>query len=163
MKQLLQRLNWKNFLQRTLLFFLVFLIIRFLVDAVEGSFSMNRILQQSIIRYFIFAMVLGLLDSETWFGKKNESGKEQAPLAFKNFTAAFLHYASLAFFMSLLCGFILTFFFLIRWLVSKMSDEKPVSFFPNLGIYILVIAVIGVCFAAYDAWRNYRLTKKGKK
>lgn len=162
MKQLLHRLNWKNFLQRTLLFFLVFLIIRILVDAVEGNFSMNRILQQSIIRYSIFAMVLGLLDSETWFGKKTETGKEQAPIDFPNTTAALLHYASLAFFMSLLCGVILTFFFLIRWVVSKMSDEQPVSFFPNLSIYILVIAVIGVCFAGYDAWRNYHRNKKDK-
>lgn len=162
MKQLLQRLNWKNLLQRTLLFFFVFLIIRMIVDAVEGSFSMHRIWQQSIIRYFIFALVLGLLDSETWFGKKSEQGQEQPPLQFPNLTAAFLHYASVAFFMSLLCGFILTFFFLIRWVVSKISDDQPVSFFPNVGIYLLVIAVIGICFAGYDAWRNYRHNKKIK-
>ena len=163
MKELLQRLNWKNFLQRTLLFFLVFLIIRILVDAVEGNFSINRILQQSIIRYSIFAMVLGLLDSETWFSKKTVTGKEQPPLQFPDNTAALLHYASLAFFMSLLCGLILTFFFFIRWAASKMSNEQPVGFFPNLGIYILVIAVIGICFAGYDAWRNYRRSRKVKE
>jgi vacuolar-type H+-ATPase subunit I/STV1 len=163
MKLFLQRLNWKNFLQRTILFFLVFLIIRILVDLVEGNFSMSRILQQSIIRYSIFAMVLGLLDSETWFGKKTEPGKEQLPLQFPSSSAAFLHYASLAFFMSLLCGFILTFFFLVRWVVSKLSDGKPISFFPNIGIYFLVIAVIGICFAGYEAWRNHRLSNKGKE
>lgn len=160
MKQLLQRLNWKNFLQRTLLFFFVFLIIRIIVDAVEGNFSMHRILQQSVIRYFIFAMVLGLLDSETWFDKKANNGQQQSPLEFPSLTSAFIHYAGVAFFMSLLCGVILTFFFLVRWVVSKMSDDVPVSFFPNWGIYLLVITIIGICFAAYDAYRNNRRRKK---
>lgn len=160
MKELLQRLNWKNFLQRTLLFFFVFLIIRIIVDAVEGNFSMHRILQQSIIRYFIFAMVLGLLDSETWFGKKDENGQQQPVLEFPNFTSALIHYAGVAFFMSILCGVILTFFFLVRWIVSRLSDDDPVSFFPNWGIYLLVITVIGVCFAGYDAYRNNRRRKK---
>jgi hypothetical protein len=160
MKQLLQRLNWKNFLQRTLLFFFVFLIIRILVDVVERDFSFSRILQQSMVRYFIFAMVLGLLDTETWKLKNTSSGKEQATLQFNNKTQAFLHYASVAFFMSVLCGLILTFFFLIRWLISRFSDGNPVSFFPDTGIYLLVIAVIGVCFACYDAYRNYRSKKK---
>jgi hypothetical protein len=153
MKQLLQRLNWKNFLQRTLLFFFVFLIIRIIVDAVEGNLSLHRILQQSMIRYFIFAMVLGLLDSETWFGKKAEDGQQQPPLEFPGFASAFIHYAGVAFFMSLLCG-------VIRWVVSKMSDDVPVSFFPNWGIYLLVITVIGICFAGYDAYRNHRRRKK---
>jgi hypothetical protein len=160
MKELLQRLNWKNFIQRTLLFFFVFVVIRLLVDAVEGSLSLHRILQQSIIRYFIFAMVLGLLDSETWFGNKSVNSGEQAPLTFKNFKTALFHYASLAFFMSVLCGVILTFFFFIRWAVSRLGDDKPVSFFPHLGTYILVISVIGICFAGYDAWRNYRKIQK---
>jgi hypothetical protein len=155
MKQLLQRLNWKNFLQRTLLFFFVFLIIRIIVDAVEGNLSLHRILQQSMIRYFIFAMVLGLLDSETWFGKKAEDGQQQPPLEFPGFASAFIHYAGVAFFMSLLCGVIL-----VRWVVSKMSDDVPVSFFPNWGIYLLVITVIGICFAGYDAYRNHRRRKK---
>ena len=159
MKQLLKRLNWKNFLQRTLLFFFVFLIIRIIVDAVEGSFSLNRILQQSVIRYFIFAMVLGLLDSETWFNKKTENGKEPAPLQFTSISAALLHYASVAFFMSLLCGIILTLFFFIRWLIGQLSESQPLPLFPNWRIYLLVITVIGICFASYDAWRNYRKRK----
>jgi magnesium-transporting ATPase (P-type) len=159
MKQLLQSLNWKNFLQRTLLFFFVFVIIRIIVDSVEGSFSINRILQQSVIRYFIFALVLGLLDSETWLGKQSED-KEPAPVQFPNFSSALLHYASVAFFISILCGIILTFFFFIRWLVSQMSDSQPLPLFPNWKIYFLVIAIIGLCFAGYDAWRNYRKNKK---
>lgn len=160
MKQLLQRLNWKNFLQRTLLFFFVFLIIRIMVDVVERDFSFNRIVQQSMVRYFIFAMVIGLLDTETWKLKDASSGNEQAPLQFKNNTEAFLHYTSVAFFMAMLCGVILTFFFLIRWIISPFGENHSVSFFPNIGIYLLVIAVIGICFACYDAYRNYRIKKK---
>lgn len=159
MKQLLQRLNWKNFLQRTLLFFFVFLVIRILVDVVEKDFSFNRILQQSMVRYFIFAMVLGMLDSETWFSKKTENAKEQA-LQFKNLSSAIIHYASVAFFISLLCGIILTVFFAIRWIINNLSNNKPVSFFPDWNVYLLVIAVIGICFACYDAWKNYRRGKR---
>jgi hypothetical protein len=160
MKQLLKRLNWKNFLQRTLLFFFVFLIIRILVDVAERDLSLNRILEQSVIRYFIFAMVLGMLDSETWLSKKSEEGQEPPPLQFPNFTASFLHYAGVAFFISVLCGIILTFFFIVRWIISRIGDAEPVTFFPNWGIYLMVISIIGICFACYDAWRNYRRKKK---
>ena len=160
MKQLLKRLNWKNLLQRTLLFFFVFLIIRILVDVVEHDFSFNRIVQQSLVRYFLFALILGMLDSETWFGKNQQNGKEQSPVVFKNFYAALIHYAGVAFFISILCGLILTVFFFMRWTISKASGNKTVSFFPDFGTYVIVIMAIGFCFAGYDAWKNYR---KGKK
>ncbi|MBX9783489.1 MAG: hypothetical protein K2X48_09370 [Chitinophagaceae bacterium] len=149
------RIVIKNFLQRTLLFFFVFLIIRMLADVVEKDFSFNRIVQQSMVRYFIFAMVLGMLDSETWFSKKAEATTEK-PTEFASISAAVMHYTGVAFFISLLCGIILTVFFAIRWVINNISNAKPVAFFPDWKVYLLVIAVIGICFACYDAWRNYR-------
>ena len=161
MKQLLKRLNWKNFLQRTLLFFFVFLVIRILVDVVEKDFSFNRIIQQSIIRYFIFAMVLGMLDSETWLNKKTGEANEKVQ-EFKNLNAAIMHYAGVAFFISLLCGIILTIFFAIRFAINSIGNNKSIAFFPNWNVYLLVIAIIGISFACYDAIKNYRNLKKQK-
>jgi mannose/fructose/N-acetylgalactosamine-specific phosphotransferase system component IIC len=159
MKQLLKRLNWKNFLQRTLLFFFVFLIIRMLVDVVEKDFSFNRIIQQSIIRYFIFAMVLGILDSETWLNNKVDDANDKAQ-EFKSIRAAILHYIGVAFFISILCGLILTVFFAVRFIINSLGNNKPIAFFPDWNVYLMVIAVIGICFACYDAFRNNRSVKK---
>lgn len=72
MKRLLQTFNWKNFIQRALLFLAVFLVVRFLVDWIENDISIERIFQQSMIRYLVFAMILGFLDSETWKTRQQE-------------------------------------------------------------------------------------------
>ena len=161
MKQLLKRLNWKNFLQRTLLFFFVFLIIRILVDVVEKDFYFNRIIQQSIIRYFIFAMVLSMLDSETWLNKKGDDANKKSQ-EFKSVAAAILHYTGVAFFISILCGIILTVFFAVRFIINSLGNNKPIAFFPDWNVYLMVIAIIGICLACYDAFRNYRSFKKSK-
>ena len=160
MKRLFTTFNWKNFLQRTVLFFLVFIIIRFLVDWVENDISLNRIIQQSLIRYLIFAMILGLLDSDTWFNKKTNESKKDEPILFANFRAAFFHYAGVAFFIALLCGVILVIINLIRWGIGTFTGSKNNQLFPDWNKYLLVIAVIGICFAAYDAFRNYNRMKK---
>ena len=162
MRNLLHSFNWKNFLQRTVLFFLVFLIIRFLVDWIEDDLSLNRVLQQSVIRYLIFGMILGLLDSDTWFRKETDTKTEEL-LQFKSVRAAFFHYAGVAFFISLLCGVILVLINLIRWLIGKISGAANNELFPDWNKYLLVIAVIGICFAAYDAIRNYLKQKRKKE
>ena len=162
MRNLLHSFNWKNFLQRTVLFFLVFLIIRFLVDWIENDLSLNRVLQQSAIRYLIFGMILGLLDSDTWFRKVDETKTEELQ-QFKSAKAAFFHYAGVAFFISLLCGAILLIIHLIRWLIGKLSGAANNELFPDWHKYLLVITVIGICFAAYDAIRNYLKQKRKKQ
>ena len=162
MRNLLHSFNWKNFLQRTVLFFLVFLIIRFLVDWIEDDLSLNRVLQQSVIRYLIFGMILGLLDSDTWYRKETDSKTEELQ-QFKSTRAAFFHYVGVAFFISLLCGVILVLINLIRWLIGKMSGATNNELFPDWNKYLLVIAVIGICFAAYDAIRNYLKQKRKKE
>ena len=162
MRNLLHSFNWKNFLQRTVLFFLVFLIIRFLVDWIENDLSLNRVLQQSVIRYLIFGMILGLLDSDTWYRKETDSKTEELQ-QFKSSRAAFFHYVGVAFFISLLCGVILVLINLIRWLIGKMSGATNNELFPDWNKYLLVIAVIGICFAAYDAIRNYLKQKRKKE
>lgn len=162
MRNLLHSFNWKNFLQRTVLFFLVFLIIRFLVDWIENDLSLNRVLQQSVIRYLIFGMILGLLDSDTWYRKETDSKTEELQ-QFKSTRAAFFHYVGVAFFISLLCGVILVLINLIRWLIGKMSGATNNELFPDWNKYLLVIAVIGICFAAYDAIRNYLKQKRKKE
>lgn len=160
MKSLFQKFNWKNFAQRTFLFFLVFLIIRFLVDWVEGDISIGRIFRQSFLRYFIFAMILGLLDSDTWFKQNSDGNQKKEPLKFKSFRSALFHYTGVAFFISLLCGIILIVISLFRWLIAKFTGAAAIGFFPEWKKYLLVIAVIGICFALYDAYRNYRNNKK---
>ncbi len=161
MKRLIKTFNWKNFLQRTVLFFLVFLVIRFLVDWVEADISLNRIIHQSLVRYLIFAMILGLLDSDTWFRKKEGDLKKEEPIQFANFRAALFHYAGVAFFISLLCGAILILINIIRWGIGAITNSVNNQLFPDWSKYLLVIAVIGICFAGYDAFRNYnRLRKK---
>ncbi len=163
MRKLLDNFNWRNFLQRTVLFFLVFLVIRFLVDWIENDLSLNRVLQQSVIRYLIFGMILGLLDSDTWYRKEADSKTEEL-LQFKSPKAAIFHYAGVAFFISLLCGVILVLINIIRWLIGKVSGATNNELFPDWNKYLLVIVVIGICFAAYDAIRNYmRLRRKKNK
>lgn len=151
-----------NFLQRTVLFFLVFLIIRFLVDWIENDLSLNRVLQQSVIRYLIFGMILGLLDSDTWYRKETDSKTEELQ-QFKSTRAAFFHYVGVAFFISVLCGVILVVINLIRWLIGIISGAANNELFPDWNKYLLVIAVIGICFAAYDAIRNYLKQKRKKE
>jgi hypothetical protein len=155
----LSSFNWKNFLQRTVLFFAVFVIIRLLVDVFENNISFARLLNQSLIRYLLFAMVLGLLDSETWRNKQTGNEKEEA-VSFKNTSAAIFHYAGVAFFISLLCAVIITIISLLRWLINLAVSEKRVEMFPEFGKFLLVSAAIGICFACYDAFRNYRKLQK---
>jgi hypothetical protein len=161
MRNLLHSFNWKNFLQRTVLFFLVFLIIRFLVDWIENDLSLNRVLQQSVIRYLIFGMILGLLDSDTWHQKETDAKNEELP-QFKSVKTAFFHYAGVAFFISILCGAILLLINIIRWIIGKISGAANNELFPDWHKYLLVIAVIGICFAVYDALRNYMRLKRKK-
>lgn len=155
----LTSINWKNFLQRTAVFFAVFIIIRLLVDVFERDVSFSRILNQSVLRYILFAMVLGLLDSETWTGKKAGDEKE-APVLFKSTSAALFHYTGVAFFISLLCALIITIISLLRWLINLVAGKKGVELFPEIGKFLLVCAAIGICFACYDAFRNYRKLRK---
>lgn len=162
MKNLMHRFNWKNFLQRTVLFFLVFLIVRLMVDWIEQDLSLNRVLQQSLIRYLIFGMILGLLDSDTWFRKETDAKPDELQ-QFKSGKAAIFHYIGVGFFISLLCGLILLLMNCIRWLIGKISGAANNELFPDWKKYLLVIAIIGICFASYDAIRNYLQQKRKKE
>lgn len=160
MKHFFNHFNGRNFIQRTVLFLFLFILIRLLADWIQGDASFFRILRLSLVRYLSFAMVLGLLDSETWH--KGVAKEEEKPTSFSGFSAAFFHYAGVAFFISLLCGFIFLLFFFIQWLVNYATGKADAAFFPDWPLYLLVIAVIGVSFACFDAFRNYRLWKKSR-
>ncbi|HEX4958290.1 MAG TPA: hypothetical protein VFV46_08945 [Lacibacter sp.] len=161
MKKLFNRFNWRNFIQRTVLFLLVFIIIRLIVDWIEGDVSLLRVLRLSLIRYVTFALVLGLLDSENWRSSTQITEKEKLP-QFKSTSEAFLYYAGVAFFISLLCGIIFLVFFTIQWLVNYLSGKSTTSFLPNWPLYIMVIVVLGISFAGFEAFRNYRNSRKEK-
>ncbi|HMO32476.1 MAG TPA: hypothetical protein PKE63_04125 [Lacibacter sp.] len=156
----LHQFNWKNFLQRTVLFLAIFIIIRLLVDWMEEQdASLLRILRLSLVRYLSFAMVFGLLDSDTW-KKPGSTPESEAPTVFKSTAAAFFHYTGVAIIIALLCGLILLVFFLVQWGMNYAAGKTHVAVFPNWQIYLLVIAIIGACFALYDAFRNYRRLQK---
>lgn len=161
MKKLFTRFNWRNFVQRTVLFLLVFIIIRLIVDWIEGDVSLLRVLRLSLLRYVTFALVLGLLDSENWRSSTQKAEKENLP-QFRSTSQAFLHYAGVSFFISLLCGIIFLVFFAIQWLVNYLSGKSTTSLLPNWPLYILVIVVLGISFAGFEAFRNYRRSRKEK-
>lgn len=156
-------LNWKNFVQRTLLFLFLFVLIRYMVDVVEDAQpSLLRILRLSLVRYLVFAMILGLLDSDTWM-KHESKATQPPPLQFANFSKAFLHYCGVAVVVALVCGAILLVFFLIQWGVNQLTGKSEAPVFPNGWVYLLVIISIGICFAAFDALRNWiQLHKQSK-
>jgi hypothetical protein len=160
MKQFITNINWKNFLQRTVLFFIVFLLIRLAVDWWEGDVSLLRTMRLSMVRYLLFAIVLGFLDSETWTQFQKSSSSQKEPVVFKSRSAAFFHYAGVAFFVALLCGLILFLFSSLRWLINYIAEGKKIALFPDWGSYVIVILLIGICFAAFDAWTNHRQLKK---
>lgn len=161
MKNLIQSFNWKNFLQRTALFFAVFVIIRLLVDVMEHDVSLLRILRLSSVRYMLFAMIIGLLDSETWQTKAGTGITTDEPIQFKSFRSGLFHYSGVAFFIALLCAAIISFISLIRWLIVVLSSNQRPSIIPEWDKFLMVSAAIGICFAAYEAIRNwFRLKKK---
>lgn len=160
MKRFLHHFNWRNFLQRTVLFLFVFILIRLLVDWLEGDVSLFRVLRLSLVRYLTFAMIFGLLDSETWHSAGKNKEAEEQPTTFKSFAAAFFHYSGVALIISFLCGAIFSVFFFIQWLVNYFTGKPNAALFPNWHLYLLVILVIGISFAGFDAIRNYRLLKK---
>lgn len=163
MKNFLNGFNWKNFFQRTALFFLVFLVIRILVDWFEGNFSFNNLSIIDFVRYLILGVILGLLDSDTWSKTKNMGTKEE-PLQFRNFRSALFHYIGLAFFIALLCGVIFAALLTLVWGISRVTGaEVKGSFTEAWKTYLLIIAVIGICFSVYDAARNYMRVKRLKK
>jgi branched-subunit amino acid transport protein len=160
MKILPATINWKNFLQRTLLFLFLFVFIRYMVDVFEDEQpSLLRILRISLVRYLVFAMILGLLDSDTW-QKAQTASENQEPLRFGSFFKAFLHYGGVAVIVALVCGAILLVFFLIQWAVNYATGKIDAAFFPNWQIYLLVIVIIGACFALFDAFQNFRRLQK---
>lgn len=163
MKNFLKGFNWKNFFQRTALFFLVFLVIRVLVDWFEGSFSFNNLSLIDFIRYLILGLILGLLDSDTW-SKTKSIGTKEEPLQFRNFRSALFHYIGLAFFIALLCGVIFAALLALVWGISRITGaEVKGSFTEAWRTYLLIIVVIGICFSVYDAVRNYLRVKRLKK
>lgn len=164
MKTLFNRFNWKNFLQRTILFLCVFIVIRLLVDFMENDMSLLRIIRLSIVRYLIFAMIIGLLDSETWVNKQTNNQTPEEPLQFTGFRSALFHYSGVAFFIALLCAFIITMISLLRWLLIFFTENKKSEIIPEWNKFLLVSAAIGICIAVYEAIRNYvRLKKKSKQ
>jgi len=161
MKNLFKTFNWKNFLQRTALFLIVFIIIRLLVDKMENDVSLSRIIRLSFIRYLLFAMIIGLLDSETWITQNKEDQKKEEPLHFKSLRSALFHYSGVAFFIALLCAVVISIISLLRWVFIYYSSDKKAEIIPDWDKFLLVSAAIGICFAAYEAFRNYlRLKKK---
>jgi hypothetical protein len=163
MKNFLNGFNWKNFFQRTALFFLVFLVIRILVDWFEGNFSFSNLSQLDFLRYLILGLILGLLDSDTW-SKTKSMGTKEEPLQFRNFRSALFHYIGLAFFIALLCGVIFAALLTLVWGISRVTGaEVKGSFTEAWKTYLLIIAVIGICFSLYDAARNYLRLKRLKK
>ncbi len=163
MKNFLNGFNWKNFFQRTALFFLVFLVIRILVDWFEGNLSFNNLSPLDFIRYLILGLILGLLDSDTW-SKTKSMGTKDEPLQFRSFRSALFHYITLAFFIALLCGVIFAALLGLVWGISRITGaEVKGSFTEAWRTYLLIIVVIGVCFSLYDAVRNYMRIKRLKK
>lgn len=161
MKNLIKTFNWKNFLQRTILFFIVFVIIRILVDAMESNISLPRIIRLNSVRYFLFAMIIGLLDSETWITKTSADQKKDEPSQFKSFRSALFHYSGVGFFIALLCAAIISIISLLRWAIIYFTGDKKAEIIPEWDKFLLVSAAIGFCFAVYEASRNYvRLKKK---
>lgn len=160
MKKVIQSFNWKNFAIRTIVFFVVFLIIQILADWTENSFSIRQILNQKLFRFLLFAVIIAILDNETWLRNEPSNNKDPEP-EFKTKKAFLLHYLGVAFFISLLCGVILTFFVLISWLIHQFRNTEKAFQFSGLNKYILIIAVIGICFALFDAIRHlYRNREK---
>ncbi len=163
MKNFLNGFNWKNFFQRTALFFLVFLVIRVLVDWLDGNLSLANISQQDFIRYLILGLILGLLDSDTW-SKTKSLGTKEEPLQFRNFRSALFHYAGLAFFIALLCAVIFAVLLSLVWGISRITGaEVKGSVTEAWKTYLLIIVTIGICFSLYDAIRNYMRLKRLKK
>ncbi len=161
MKNLFTTFNWKNFLQRTVLFLIVFIIIRLLVDAMEKDVSVTRIIRLSSIRYLLLAMIIGLLDSETWASKKEVGQKKEDPIYFKSILSAIFHYSGVGFFIALLCAAIISVIGLLRWALIYFRGDKNAEVIPEWGKFLMVSAAIGFCFAVYEAVRNYiRLKKK---
>lgn len=160
MKNLFTTFNWKNFLQRTALFLVVFIIIRLLVDAMENDVSLARIFRLSFIRYLLFAMIIGLLDSETWVTKKTGELKKEETIHFKSFRSALFHYSGVGFFIALLCAVIISVIGLLRWAFIFFKGDKKAEIIPEWDKFLLVSAAIGFCFAVYEAFRNYIRRKK---
>ena len=163
MKNFLNGFNWKNFFQRTALFFLVFLVIRILVDWFEGNLSFNNLSPLDFIRYLILGLILGLLDSDTW-SKTKSMGTKEEPLQFRSFHSALFHYIGQAFFIAVMCGVIFAALLGLVWGISRITGaEVKGSFTEAWRTYLLIIVVIGVCFSLYDAVRNYMRVKRLKK
>ncbi len=160
MKKIIQSFNWNNFALRTIVFFVVFLIIQILADWIEDSVSILQILNQKLFRFLLFAMIIAILDNDTWHRSGTGNIKESQP-EFKSRKAFVLHYCGVAFFISLLCGFILTVFIAISWLMHQLSDPDKAFQFAGWNKYLAVIAAIGICFAMFDAIRSaYRKKEK---
>jgi hypothetical protein len=160
MKKVIQSFNWRNFALRTIVFFVVFLIIQILADWIENSFSIRQILNQKLFRFLLFAMIIAILDNETWLRNEPTSKKDPEP-EFKTQKAFILHYLGVAFFISLLCGLIFTFFVLISWLIHQFRNTDKAFQFSGWNKYLLIIAAIGICFALFDAIRHlYRNKEK---
>jgi hypothetical protein len=91
-------------------------------------------------------------------------GTKEEPLQFRNFRSALFHYIGLAFFIALLCGVIFAALLTLVWGISRVTGaEVKGSFTEAWKTYLLIIAVIGICFSLYDAARNYLRLKRLKK
>lgn len=157
MKLQLQHFNWKNFLQRTALSGLLFLVIRIAMDKNEQSYHFIVLLKAHLPVALLMGAIFGLIHQKTWSKEEEEKEPEQ----FKNTTQAVLFYISFAFFIALIFLVITAVLTGIVWLLLKISGNSiQGSLWNELGNYILIVIIISVAFSIFEAIRNLRRLRK---
>ncbi|RXK58287.1 hypothetical protein ESA94_16705 [Lacibacter luteus] len=157
----LKNFNWKNFLRRTVLFFLFINAVHLLYELFSGNYALRTILLTNLYGKLLTAIVFGFVDGKTWNKPQPEEKIESEPKAFDSIAAAVKFYVWFAVFIALICtlfvavlmGLTYVILLLIR---SELSGRLSEIIQPTL----VLILIISITFTIYDAVRNYYRLKK---
>lgn len=163
MKKILVHFNWKNFLRRTVLFFLFIVGVHLIYELFRNNTTILQAIRINIYGKLIPAVIFGLIDSKTWNRRTNEEASSE-PQIFHSLFDAFKFYFWFAFFIALICALFMLVIGCIALVVIWISGTNiNGNFSESIIPTLLLIGIISIGFTLYNAFQNYLLLKKKEK
>ena len=162
MKKPLQQFNWKNFLKRTVLFFLFITAVHLAYELFTGNYALRSILLTNLYGKLLTALVFGLADGKTWKKQQPIEKDESEPQTFDSIASAVKFYLWFAVFIALICiVFVAALTGITYIILYLLGSELKGRIAEVIKPSLLLILIISITFTVYDAVRNfYRLKKR---
>lgn len=146
--------GWKNFLQRTVMFFIMFVCVKLFIDMIDNSFTLANFFSLEWLKYLGYSLILGLADTYTWRPRTEEESWEEEPIQHKSIWEALRYYGGVAFFVFVISLLISAVIGGIAILILKFGLGKSFDEPLPWAKLLITLASIAILFAVFDAIKN---------